>query len=520
MSNRHLIHRQTLELTYSNEEQARKDLPQWGAQFRSLILPALEEVFDELIPSHRKVRLEKLELDLGRIRRNSTSDELKKLLRDQLIEKIGITPRNLHPSSGLGEKMRYPAGDFDQLIYLIKRGRYPWWVSLSERKSMASLIQQIQKENPSQLRKWLLSKPLQSEETLRLSYHLGHKHAQNLLVSTFPDSEKRLIRIFQFLRTVERTSGLKDNLLVDFFLKKTLEQAFAKQPSISGPWKEWLDRQVFNPKEQAPFSPSYLADFLLLLSLPIEVRNAWTKSGEKVWSTASEVFLGKKGLAENNENKALAGAKARFFEGIEKPIPTRKRTATAISPLGKERPLTQEKNQKQTSTNDPLEESYQIRNAGLVLAAPYFPYFFEGMGLTQNRKFINESTQHRAVLLTQALLGSTSDLEEGDLVLNKILCGVPIDQPIPLDLALSQLEQEEILNLLDSMAKNWTVLKSTSGKSMAQGFFIRTGMIREVDQGYQLEIERNAIDLLVDRLPWTISILKLPWMNQTLFTQW
>ncbi|TNF39754.1 MAG: hypothetical protein EP311_10200, partial [Cytophagales bacterium] len=288
MSNRHLIHRQTLELTYSDEEQARKDLPQWGAQFRSLILPALEEVFDELIPSHRKIRLEKLELDLGRIRRNSTSDELKKLLRDQLIEKIGITPRNLHPSSGLGEKtMRYPAGDFDQLIYLIKRGRYPWWVSLSERKSMASLIQQIQKENPIQLRKWLLSKPLQSEETLRLSYHLGHKHAQNLLVSTFPGSEKRLIRIFQFLRTVERTSGLKDNLLVDFFLQKTLEQAFAKQPSISGPWKEWLDRQVFNPKEQAPFSPSDLADFLLLLSLPIEVRNAWTKSGEKVWSTAS-----------------------------------------------------------------------------------------------------------------------------------------------------------------------------------------------------------------------------------------
>lgn len=516
MTNRHLMHRQKLELTYSDEEQARKDLPQWGAKFWSLIFPALEEVFDELIPSHRKVRLEKLELDLGRIRRNSTSDELKKLLRDQLIEKIGITPRNLQPSSGLGEKMRFPEGDFDQLIYLIKTGRYPWWVSLSERKSMASLIQQIQKENPSQIRKWLLSKPLLSEETLRLSYHLGHKHAQKILLTTFPDSEKRLIRILQFLKTADRISGLRENLLLDFFLQKTLEQAFARQPSISGAWREWLDRQVFNPKQQAPLFPSDLADFLLLLSEPTEVRNAWTSSGEKVWSIASEVLLGKKGLAELSENKALAEAKARFIEGIEKPIPTRKRTATAISPL----PLSQEKNQKLTSTNSTLEESYQIRNAGLVLAAPYFPYFFEGLGLTQNRKFINESTQHRAVLLTQALLGSTSDSEEGDLVLNKILCGVPIAQPIPLDWALSKSEQEEIINLLDSMAKNWTVLKSTSGKSMAQGFFIRTGMIREVDQGYQLEIERNSIDLLIDRLPWTFSILKLPWMNQTLFTQW
>ncbi|GMQ25619.1 hypothetical protein Aoki45_23010 [Algoriphagus sp. oki45] len=517
MSNRHLIHRQTLELTYSDEEQARKDLPQWGERFQSFILPVLEEVFDELIPGHRSIRLERLELDLGIISRNPPQDRLKQLIRNQLIEKIGLSPKDSPSSTGLGGKKLLPVGDFDQLIHLIQTGQYPWWVSLSERKSIGTLIFQIQKDSPIPLQKWLLSKPLDLKQSLRLHYHLGPKASQDLLSFLFPESEKRLIRILRFLRESEKISLLRKNLLVHTFFQKAIEQAFVPRTE-SGLWGKWLDEQVFSPKPEVPNSPTALADFLLLFVKIPEVRRSWTKSGERIWALAREVFVGKKERTDAPENQDIIQAKAKFFKAIEKQENPKSSKQSLLT--GKDRISSPEEKIRLAHSSPTLEENYQIRNAGLVLAAPYFPFLFEGLGLTKNRKFTQEDHQHRAVLLTQALLGSTTGLEEGDLVLNKILCGVPLDQPIPLELNLTKMEQEEILNLLDSMAKNWTVLKSTSGKSMAQGFFFRTGMVREVDQGFQLQVERNSIDLLVDRLPWTISIIKLPWMSQTLFTQW
>ncbi|GMQ30009.1 contractile injection system tape measure protein [Algoriphagus confluentis] len=517
MSNRHLIHRQTLELNYSNEEQARKDLPQWGDRFRSFILPTLEEVFDELIPSHRKIRLEKLELDLGRMARNLSREELKKRIRAELIEKIGYGPRVVPSSPSLGEKKHVHSRDMEQLIHLVRTGQYPWWIGLNERKSIGTLIFQIQKDSPIPLQKWLLSKPLDLKQSLRLHYHLGPKASQDLLSFLFPESERRLIRILRFLREAEKISLLRKNLMIHTFFQKAIEQAFVPRPD-SGLWGKWLDEQVFSPKPEVSISPTALADFLLLFAQIPEVRKSWTKSGERNWALAREVFVGKKERTDAPENQAIIQAKAKFFKAIEKQENPKSSKQSLLT--GKERIASPEEKIRLARSSPALEESYQIRNAGLVLAAPYFPFFFEGLDLTRNRKFISEQAQLRAVLLTQALLGTTSELEEGDLVLNKILCGVGLDLPIPLELIPNKPEQEEILNLLDSMAKNWTVLKSTSGKSMAKGFFFRTGMIRKVDQGFQLQIERNPIDLLVDRLPWTISIIKLPWMSQTLFTQW
>ena len=93
-------------------------------------------------------------------------------------------------------------------------------------------------------------------------------------------------------------------------------------------------------------------------------------------------------------------------------------------------------------------------------------------------------------------------------------------EPTEVNFSPSELEKEEIKNLLDAMVTRWTALKSTSGASMAKGFFRREGSPRRVDKGFQLLIPRISIDILLNRLPWTISIIKLPWMEETLYTEW
>jgi hypothetical protein len=155
-----------------------------------------------------------------------------------------------------------------------------------------------------------------------------------------------------------------------------------------------------------------------------------------------------------------------------------------------------------------------------VLAAPYLPYFFKGLGLVENKEFISKEAQNRGVLLIQALLDESHAYEESDLLLNKILCGMSPSEPIEVNFSPTKLETEEIKNLLDAMVARWTALKSTSGAAMAKGFFRREGSLRRIDKGYQLMIPRISIDILLNRLPWTISIIKLPWMEETLYTEW
>jgi hypothetical protein len=70
------------------------------------------------------------------------------------------------------------------------------------------------------------------------------------------------------------------------------------------------------------------------------------------------------------------------------------------------------------------------------------------------------------------------------------------------------------------MATQWTALKSTSGKMIAEGFFRREGSLRKVQKGYQLQIQRLPFDLLLDRLPWTIGMIKLPWMDELISVEW
>ena len=167
-----------------------------------------------------------------------------------------------------------------------------------------------------------------------------------------------------------------------------------------------------------------------------------------------------------------------------------------------------------------LDETILISNSGLVLTAPFLPFLFKGLGLIENKQFVSPESQNRAVLLLQALVDDSFSYEESDLLLNKILCGLEPSEPIEVSFSPAETEKEEIKNLLEAMVSQWTALKSTSGESMAKGFFPREGSLKRVSKGYQLTVPRISVDILLNRLPWAISIIKLPWMNETLFTEW
>ena len=74
--------------------------------------------------------------------------------------------------------------------------------------------------------------------------------------------------------------------------------------------------------------------------------------------------------------------------------------------------------------------------------------------------------------------------------------------------------------LLAAAIEHWAKLGSTSPTGLRESFLSRDGKIARADSGYVLTVEQRAVDVLLDTLPWTLSIVRLPWMAGPLMVDW
>lgn len=164
---------------------------------------------------------------------------------------------------------------------------------------------------------------------------------------------------------------------------------------------------------------------------------------------------------------------------------------------------------------------FVVDNAGLVLLWPYLGHFFGALGLVKDRQFVDEAAAHRAVHLLQYMAeGGALEYEEHDLVLNKILCGLEVTEPIDMQFAITDEEKEEVQGLLEAVIQNWKGIGRTSVNGLQVTFLQKEGSLKRQGEGWHLGIERKTVDVLLDRLPWTISIIRLPWVEETIFVEW
>ena len=100
------------------------------------------------------------------------------------------------------------------------------------------------------------------------------------------------------------------------------------------------------------------------------------------------------------------------------------------------------------------------------------------------------------------------------------LSGVPLHQAIETPPPLSTDRKEESNRLLEAVIANWPALKNTSPDGLRGTFLQREGALRPKDDNWHLLLTRTGFDVLMDRLPWTISTIQLPWMPWLLRTDW
>lgn len=180
----------------------------------------------------------------------------------------------------------------------------------------------------------------------------------------------------------------------------------------------------------------------------------------------------------------------------------------------------------QTDSNSPLstvEETagLYVIQAGLVLLHPFIRFYLEAVGLLDGELFRDESAQQTAIYLLYYLATKQTDAPEYELVLPKLLCGWPLNQPVVRGLDLPSAALEEGENLLQTAIAYWQTLKSTSPDGLREGFLQRQGKLtRSGDSNWKLQVEQQAIDILLGSLPWGLSMVKLPWMDELLIVEW
>ena len=164
-----------------------------------------------------------------------------------------------------------------------------------------------------------------------------------------------------------------------------------------------------------------------------------------------------------------------------------------------------------------------INNAGLVILHSFFSMYFTKLKLLDEKSqdvFVNEMSQRKAVHCLQFLVSGSIETEEQHLVLNKLICGLPLSNPIERAVELEVEEVNIAESLVEAMINYWPAIGSSSIAGFRGNWLVRNGSLTELDDRWELVVERKSYDLLLQQAPFSYSIINYPWMNKPIYVTW
>lgn len=161
-----------------------------------------------------------------------------------------------------------------------------------------------------------------------------------------------------------------------------------------------------------------------------------------------------------------------------------------------------------------------VKNAGLVLINNYVAMLLERIGIIRDRKFVNIQKQMDAIHYLQYIVTGQCETEEAFLPLNKVLCGVPISQPITDGVEISPEHKKTIESLIQAVMGHWPDIGESSINGFRGNWLVREGKLSEKEDRWELLVEKRAYDILINKSPFSFSIIKHPWMDKPLHVTW
>lgn len=489
MPNTHIIRRQFLDVALAGSEAdalaLERRLP---ALCQDRLMPALEAVLDRVVADDEHWTLESLEIDAGACDLEALErglvDQVSQAMERQLRERAARAGRRIargRPAARAADLERELGLDAatadsppewrseaqaaqDAFVHFLWTGLLPWWFALPSGQTIEDAVR----------------------ASLRVPDHaqagFGRKMAAAL---SSPAARMRLARQFSADLLAPLLARISADRLpvVREILAKIEKQGSAAETNHLFRMAVW----------QAAFAP--------------------VAAGER----PSASVLVAAALAEASASGAWPLAPA-MLERIVRLWPEVRVTEDAARPTAASDAVSMRAVQSAPESRVDLDEGVFIGCAGIVLLHPFLPRLFEALEIAAEDKLVRPD---RALGVLHFLATGQPVAPEYELLLPKLLCNGPLEQPAPAPAALSAVEMEEANALLSAVIGHWTALGDSSIDGLRGSFLARPGKLsRRGDGADLLQVEPRSYDILLDRLPWGIGTIQLPWMERILWVEW
>lgn len=466
--NRHIIEKQFVELnvistgdgfTYRNELEN---------ICKNELIPEIEKLFDSIIPEDKFIRLENLEIDVGTISSENWKEDLVENVIREISEKIEMMPdENFANDDQTNPFVNEEENNQNIFFFFLENGSLPWYSGIKSRDEFNSLIGELLKAGDERYWNKLKEHLKKKKKSLnRFIFQLDESELKRFSRKMFSEKDQdRTLKIFQ---SVFNFINLSNELSKEILYRN---------------WFEVLLNKKYSGKDTGLLRETYHG---ILSSRELE----------------KDPGLRTQFINSLNEQLKNNGESELMSEQVIKNIPIKE-----INISDKENELT-------------YESEFYINNSGLILLHPFLVKLFENTGYIENKEWVSNKLQQRAIALIHYAVNGEEEYPEFHLMLNKVLCGYEIPESLPVVIKLSEFEKNEADDLLSSVIGHWAALKNTSINGLRETFLLRNGKLTKDQSGWLLQVEDKTADILMNKLPWGISVIKLPWMKDMLRVEW
>lgn len=417
----------------------------------TFVIPTVDEVLSRF--DGYSIDIEKVDLDLGTVKKDEIPSVLRGLLEDEIIKRLYKDSEAEQFSIVEGGPHETKKSSEPEWISYLYTGVLPWTYEDSE----LDLAKQVTQEVLSRL-----------------------------------DDKDWMASFFERLSTDDAAFYRFFNLLDDVTIRMVLRAPFFVEISKA------RDSQAMNPQKLDDLDRHQL----------LALAYSWIKKKERKEERAEKNKLGNDGVA--------------YEESVEQQIVAK---TTNDAELFKDLTRTFDKAvdfmKRQMVSDDETEKQCLVDDAGLVILHPFLPALFERLGyLDEERKFVSLALQERAVHLLRWLAGYELPHLDYQMPLEKVLCDLPLAYPMGSEIEFTDMEKEEGRQVLRSVCQYWKPLNGTSPEGLQRSFLQRHGSITYEDNTWIIRVEGQALDILLDDLPWEISLLLLPWKEEMIMVEW
>lgn len=472
----HLINRLHFQVSCAEQEQAFALRQNFAQTLQPEIVEIIDEVCSKYVSEHEWLRIDRLELDLGRFSPTGFTRDFAIAFREQfekaLAKQLGVFSNERRHESKQHSSL-------ELFCHFMQLGTLPWWTHEAD-VNIDAIAQELLASVPAQLRAFFYQQRLNRSVWARAALQLDDV-AKSALISLFSELQDAETLLMQWIETSQMNDIRFDEPV------KILESV---RSALLLSASEVIDNQ------------DYEAAITVVFGKVIDAASADCPE--------SILQLAKFALGERQTNKRGASLEASISE-----------IASEQSPLGTR--------QTEKDTNDlsfhvdaeiGMEQRYVVHHAGVILLAPFFRQFFDACGLLEGLEWKSEDSQYKAVHLLKYLTAGLNKTPEYSLLLEKLICGIAIEKPIPLVVDLQEQQMDQAHELLASVIEHWQALKNTSIYGLREAFLKRDGLITRKNDGWLLQVERKTLDVLLDSIPWGYSMITLPWNGYLIHVEW